>query len=259
MPDFPALTRREFLAAAAIPLAAFACAETTAPEVGPARLSLGFRARTRGTPLGTDVLYGDALRRAYIRVPDGYDPNVPTPLIILLHGSGGRGDALVEAFGSRTDALGIIALGPDSAGGTWDLIEDGEFSADVPFINDVVAQAYDRCNIDPGRIAILGFSDGASYALTLGLSNGDQLAGIVAHSPGSATVDHPRGAPAFFISHGTEDQILPIEETSRLIVPALQARGCSVTYVEFDGRHEVPDEIADQAMAWLAQRFGQPA
>ena len=53
----------------------------------------------------------------------------------------------------------------------------------------------------------------------------------------------------------TSDPVLPIDQASRLIVPALRELGDSVEYVEFDGRHEVPAAIGDQAVAWLAARF----
>jgi phospholipase/carboxylesterase len=125
----------------------------------------------------------------------------------------------------------------------------------VPFINVALDQVFDRCNIDTSRIALLGFSDGGSYAITLGISNGDQVGSVVAFSPGTYVIDKPHGTPAYFISHGTGDTNLPIDQTSRVIVPELKARGSSVTYVEFDGGHEVPFGIADQAMTWLGGRF----
>ena len=49
--------------------------------------------------------------------------------------------------------------------------------------------------------------------------------------------------------------VIPIDQSSRKIVPELEARGSSVTYVEFDGGHTVSVAIADQAMTWLDQRF----
>jgi phospholipase/carboxylesterase len=250
------LSRRQFLAAAgAMPLALYVgCGDVAEPDPPePARLRLQSRAPSRGTPIGTDVLYGEALRRAYIRVPSSYSASTPTPLIIALHGAGGRGDALASTFASRTDALGAIVLAPNSASQSWDVVEGG-YGADVPFINDVLDQTFNRCNIDAGRIALLGFSDGASYALSLGISNGERLAGIVAFSPGFYEADHPHGTPAFFISHGTQDTVLPIDATSRRIVPELRARGSVVSYAEFTGGHSVPAEIADQAMLWLDTR-----
>ena len=250
-------SRRGFVAAlVAAPLAfAGACSPTEPDFIGPARLRLNARRPTRGTVTGTDVLYGASLNRAYIRVPLTYNHRIPAPLIIEFHGAAGRGDTLAESFGSRTDALGAIVLAPNSIGPTWDILTRNAFQADVPFLNDVLDQTFDRCNIDTNRIALLGFSDGASYALTLGLSNGDHLAGVVGFSPGFFELDQPHGTPAFFISHGTSDVVIPIDQSSRKIVPELEARGSSVTYVEFDGGHQIPVAIADQAMSWLDDRF----
>lgn len=252
-------TRRDFIATvAAAPLAfAAACSPTepaSNPINGPARLRLQARKPIRGTVTGNDVIYGEDLRRAYLRVPLSYDPSKPTPLIIALHGGGGRGDTFEAAFASRTDALGAIVIAPDSLGQTWDLIQGIRFSSDVPFINDVLDQVFERCNIDASRIAMLGFSDGASYALSLGLSNGDQVAGIVAFSPGFYEVDALHGKPPVFISHGTNDTVLPIS-LSEGIVSDLQGKDYDVTFVKFDGGHGVPLTIADQGMAWLGARI----
>jgi predicted esterase len=99
-----------------------------------------------------------------------------------------------------------------------------------------------------------GFSDGATYALSLGLVNGDLFRALVAFSPGFVAEGEPfLGRPRVFVSHGTEDQVLPIDRTSRTIVPGLRARGYDVTYREFDGRHEVPIEIAREGLAWAGR------
>ena len=257
---FRGISRREFLVTAgSVPLAlAAACGEPTAPTdpaAGePARLRLLARKPSHVTLLGSDVLYGVDLRRAYLRVPPTYSPDTPTPLIIAFHGAGGRGDDMAAAFGARTDALGAILLCPNSLLDTWDVIAD-DFGHDISFINDVLDQTFDRCNVKASAIALLGFSDGASYALSVGVANGDQLAGVVAFSPGFYVVDHPHGTPTYFVSHGKTDQVLPIETASREIVPALRARGSTVEYVEFDGGHVVPSAIADQAMTWLHTRL----
>ena len=250
------LSRRRFLAiAGAAPLAfAAACNPTEPARTGVARLRLQARSRTRDTLTGNDVLYGEGLQRAYLRVPPTYNAATPTPLIIALHGAGGRGDTFGAPFASRTDALGAIVLAPDSVGQTWDAIHE-EFGPDVDFINNALDQTFDRCNIDASRIALMGFSDGATYAISLAIANGDELAGTVAYSPGFYVVDEPHGTPSYFVSHGTSDTVLPIDQASRVIVPALRARGSVVDYVEFNGGHTVTAAIADQAMAWLDTRL----
>jgi predicted esterase len=54
------------------------------------------------------------------------------------------------------------------------------------------------------------------------------------------------------VSHGRSDQILPIDQCSRVIVPRLQAQGYIVTFREFDGRHEMPPDVAAEGLRWMA-------
>ncbi|MFL5639764.1 MAG: alpha/beta hydrolase [Gemmatimonadaceae bacterium] len=114
-----------------------------------------------------------------------------------------------------------------------------------------ISSAY---RIDPKRISIAGFSDGATYALALGRLNGTLFRSVVAFSPGMLIPVYPRGSPAIFISHGTRDTILRIDITSRRVVPELRRQGYSVEYHEFDGPHAVPPEIAAMAMRWISER-----
>jgi phospholipase/carboxylesterase len=181
--------------------------------------------------------------------------NGTIPLVVLLHGAGGRGDAIRHRFGTLPDELGITVLAPDSRGSSWDAIRGG-FGPDVAFLDRELARVFDTVAVDPARTAIGGFSDGATYALSLGLINGDLFRKIIAFSPGFIVDGPPRGKPSIFISHGTADPILPIDNSSRLLVPALRRRGYPVTYREFDGRHQIPPEIARGALEWLAGRNG---
>jgi predicted esterase len=109
----------------------------------------------------------------------------------------------------------------------------------------------DRVSIDTQRIAVGGFSDGASYALLMGLTNGDVFKRIIAFSPGYLAASPPHGKPSVFVSHGTADTVLPIERCSRVIVPLLRNAGYQVEYVEFDGGHRVIPEMRERAMRWL--------
>lgn len=56
-----------------------------------------------------------------------------------------------------------------------------------------------------------------------------------------------------FISPGTQDVVLPINDTSRVIAPRLRAAGYDVLYREFDGPHQLVPEIARDAFAWFVK------
>ena len=70
-------------------------------------------------------------------------------------------------------------------------------------------------------------------------------------SPGFIVPGERIGKPPVFISHGRQDNVLPIDQCSRVIVPALQRLGYDVTYREFDGKHQLPPEIAADALQWF--------
>ena len=97
----------------------------------------------------------------------------------------------------------------------------------------------DRLAVDAERVAA-GFCDGASYALSLGLTNGELFTHLIAFSPGFMVPVTKRGKPPVFVSHGTRDGVLPIERCSRRIVPQLDREGYRVRYREFDGPRTVP-------------------
>jgi phospholipase/carboxylesterase len=175
----------------------------------------------------------------------------PLPLLVLLHGASGSGEAMLRRVGGAASEAGVAVLAPDSRAGTWDAIRDS-FGRDVAYLDRALARVFEGVAIDPARVAVGGFSDGATYALSLGLINGDLFRRVVAFSPGFIVQGDPHGRAAFFISHGTADRILPIDECSRAIVPALRRRGYDVTFREFDGPHTVPSDVAQEAMKWLA-------
>jgi len=111
---------------------------------------------------------------------------------------------------------------------------------------------FSSCAIDPSRVTLGGLSDGATYALALGLLNGDLFTQLVAFSPGFLKPVDRRGKPRVFVSHGTRDTVLNINVGGRGIVRQLTDEGYDVTYREFDGGHEVPVAIAREAFAWLS-------
>src|SRR5579872_742211 len=215
------------------------------------------RLKARPTPAtatlepGPHALVSRDGRGGILYIPKGHDPKVPAPLLVMLHGAGNSAEGVSWAF-KLADERGVIILAPDSRDLTWDAVS-GEFGPDVRYIDNALAFAFKRALIDPTRIAIGGFSDGASYALSLGLANGDLFTSIIAFSPGFVASVNGVGMPRIFVSHGTQDDVLTIETTSRDLVPKLRAAGYEVEYQEFEGPHVVPPEIARQAFGWFTK------
>jgi phospholipase/carboxylesterase len=96
-----------------------------------------------------------------------------------------------------------------------------------------------------------GFSDGASYGISLGLINADLFSSVVAFSPGFVIEGTPHSKPRIFISHGTNDHILPIDRCGRRIASGLKGSGYDVTFREFDGDHEIPADIVREGLKFI--------
>lgn len=213
------------------------------------------RLRTRHSPATETTkpgAYPLGLRRdrdGVLYLPPQYSHDAPIPLVLLLHGAGGSGARIVRRFQTYADDLGIAFVAPDSTAATWD--RNDRLVSDVEFIDRALAVAFRRVRTTPDRLRIGGFSDGASYSLSVGLTNGDLFSRILALSPGFCGPAQEHGKPLLYFTHGTRDDILPIEITSRRIVPMLQRAGYSVEYHEFDGMHETPPEITRPAFEWL--------
>jgi len=85
--------------------------------------------------------------------------------------------------------------------------------------------------LDPERIAV-GFSDGAYYAISLGITNEDLVRHTLAFSPGFIAPAATVGSPCVFVSHGTHGAALPIDRCRHRLVPELKRAGYDVTGTE---------------------------
>ena len=203
-------------------------------------------------PLGLRPLGLAATRDGYVYVPTGYRAASPAPLVTVLHGAGEDARDGLALLRAQADGAGLILLAPSSREYTWDLVAGrGRYGPDVAAIDEALEQIFSRYVVDPARVAVGGYSDGASYALSLGMANGDLFTHVLAFSPGFAAPPGRVGSPRVFVSHGTHDGWLPIERCSRRIVPQLRRAGYEVRYREFDGGHVVPPEIGHEATEWF--------
>jgi predicted esterase len=173
-------------------------------------------------------------------------PGARRGLLVFLHGAGGTASGALDLVRRWSDAHGIAVLAPQAVAATWDLLVRG-FGPDVLRLDDALRAA----GAEAGPLAVGGFSDGASYALSLGLTNGDLFGDVLAFSPGFLAPAELRGRPRIHVCHGVADRVLPIDRCSRRLVPALRDAGYRLTYREFDGGHVVPGALADEALTWL--------
>jgi phospholipase/carboxylesterase len=255
--DSRPLSRRTFIEGALAGSAALLAAcrgalDPVANTLDAAMLSVQPKAPTELRPAGMYSLGLDRPRDGFLYIPSGWPLGQPMPLAVLLHGAGAS--SVEWSLGSiprLADEFGVLLLGIDSRGLTWDLTERGGYGPDVKFLDRALERAFRYCTVDPDRIALGGFSDGATYALSLGLPNGEFFSHVMAFSPGGLNPIGRHGAPRVFVAHGTADSVLPINYTKTEIVPWLERQGLDVTFEEFAGDHAIDFYVVSDAMRWF--------
>ncbi|MDF1505706.1 dienelactone hydrolase family protein, partial [Roseisolibacter sp. H3M3-2] len=202
---------------------------------------------------GAHVLpLGDGERDPVLVIPRGHRPDRAAPLLVALAGAGRNAESMQRMLGEAAQRAGAVLLAPQSVRGTWDGL-DGAFGADVARLDAALAATFARVAVDTARVWVAGFSDGATYALSLALANGDLFPRALVFSPGFVVPAARVGRPVVFVSHGTADRVLTVERTRR-IVADLRAAGYRVRLQEFEGGHELPAAVLDSAMASLRRR-----
>lgn len=200
-------------------------------------------------PAGLHPLNVRNHRDSLVYIPQSASKFAKAPLVLSLHGATQNADRGISLLQTLADEHGFLIVAPASSDGTWEI--GNPEGTDFDNVDESLAISFGLRNIDPARIAIAGFSDGASYSLSLGLSNGDLFHAVLAFSSGYMAGGPRVGKPTVFLSHGTADPVFPIAATGRIVERNLKQAGYSVTFREFEGRHTLPPEVASDAMRWL--------
>jgi len=194
--------------------------------------------------------------RAYVLPPPGVEPARSLPLVIVLHGAGRQDELLVRACAdepARRRALFVVLR---SFAPTWDLIAGGD-GEDLAFLGWLLGWIEARWPVDPARRALLGYSDGASWALSVGLSNPRLFAAVMCWAAGFVAVDTANVAPddpkpRILLEHGTQDPLFPFERVAMPMREALERAGFDVTFrVDEGGIHWPSPAFQPAALDWF--------
>lgn len=226
----------------------------------------------RATPPASAV-FGRGLHQVagggHVYIPDSALGR-PAPVLVLLTGTGGRGEAMIRSFTNAADRHGIVLLAITPRRENWDSVENffdayehgsaegrtawprPRFGDDAHRLDLALSDLFARMSVAPERIGILGFSHGASYALTLGAANPRLFGAIMAMSPGILVLPVvPAGGQRVYVAHGSRDSVQPFRRTRDSFVPRLVALGFHVTFRPFDDGHILPTAVADEAIRFF--------
>lgn len=201
-------------------------------------------------PAGLQRLDPGSPRGALLDVSPAYRQTDPSPFVPMLRVVGGNATGALAPLLPFAPAGGLLVLAPESRRQTWDMPYGG-YGPDVECIDSALSQVVGRYSIDSRHVSVEGFSDGASYRLSLGPSTGLLCRRVIAFSPRFMGPCEEVGEPRVFITHGTINTVLPTSRCRPRTVPALRKSGCDVEYREFEGRHAVPPSLAQEAVRWF--------
>ena len=141
------------------------------------------------------------------RLRDRLGPGEKPAILIALHGTGGNGQEMIDALRPVCEKLGVVCVAPDAlrpAGGGfgWTYRDESAW-----LIDKTVREAIDEYNADPGRVILLGFSQGANIALAMAASGAEPFSALIPvcghYEPdASAMTGTP---PAVYLISGTRD------------------------------------------------------
>jgi phospholipase/carboxylesterase len=194
----------------------------------------------------------------------------PHPTLLLLHGRGSHELdllALSPELDPRFFVVSPRAPYPwEGIGYAWYELDapaqanPDTFSHSLALLQLFIEKLHTAYPVDPKRLYLLGFSQGAMMSNALTLTSPERVAGAVLLSGFQPALDSSslnreavRDKP-FFVAHGTLDPLLGVE-LGRKVRETLAALGADVTYREYAMGHQIiAPELADFD-SWLRARL----
>ncbi|MEQ1684978.1 MAG: PHB depolymerase family esterase [Burkholderiaceae bacterium] len=164
------------------------------------------------------VVVAGVTRSWLLHVPASYSAARPAPVVLLLHGGGGRAAGIERStggFSALADRHGFIAVYPESRRGHWD---DGretvtDHTDDVAFIATLLDTLAAEYAVDARRVYAAGISNGGMMSMRLACELSGRFAAIAtvgANMPAAlaASCGPARAVPVVIFS-GTADSLMP--------------------------------------------------
>lgn len=213
---------------------------------------------TPRTLTGPSTIGGE--RPVEVQVPGSYDPAVPAPLLVVLHGYGVDG-AIQTAYlrlGPAADDAGMLLVAPDGTPGPdgqryWRATDaccgpDEGGPDDVAYLTGLIDEVADRYAVDPKQIYLVGHSNGGFMSFRLACEAADRIAAIVSIA-GATTTDaadcRPREPVSVLAVHGTADDTILYDGGTIQGTPYPSADETAARWSELDGCDATARRLAD--------------
>lgn len=206
------------------------------------------------------------------------DSESPAPVLILLHGQRSNEQDLMGLAHSLDERFLVISvrapihMGPSSF--AWYhvqftpdgfLINEAEATQSRDLLLQFLNEISNTYSLHPGRLFLMGFSQGAIMSLAAALTQPRRLAGVVAMSGrllssllrDSTSSEQLRGLPVMVV-HGTQDEVIPVAH-GREIRDTLSKLPVDLTWREYPMAHQVTPNVLKDVSQWLSSRLDAPS
>jgi polyhydroxybutyrate depolymerase len=206
-------------------------------------------------------------RTYLVHIPPKYDPNKPTPVVLVYHGAMTNGAIMTVFTGlnKKADEAGFIAVYPNGNGtGKLMLIWNSgglrgrdlnEKYDDVTFTADLLDDLASVANVDSRRTFATGLSNGGMMCYRLAAELSDRIAAV---APVAGTMAIPEARPKRPVPvmhfHGTVDKLVPYsgaDAAARLVFPFKSVDETMEAWIKINGCPEdpavvdLPDQVND--------------
>ncbi|HHC78970.1 MAG TPA: esterase [Flavobacteriia bacterium] len=220
----------------------------------------------------TKTIYHQGIKRIYhIYLPSNFNREMPAPMIIALHGGGGKGSKFETGTTNGTltaaaDKQGVVLVFPEGMNKHWndgrtEIFKKKKAYDDVAFISKVIDAMIQYYHIDSQRIYATGISNGGFMAIRLALELPEKIAAIapVAAQLTKALENKKPVLPvSIMMLNGTLDPLVPFAGGSIKVFKFSKSRGevlsVAATIEHFKEYNKckmplekklVPDKVAD--------------
>jgi phospholipase/carboxylesterase len=227
-----------------------------------------------------EVLYvkTSKLQELLVSLPQGFDSTRKYPLLIGMHGNGGNSEQVLTAMKNALKEEPLILATPQGAYANFSQLRGQHFSWEIQTRNKELWKIGDPLaieNIDEvlkavkgkypiSEVYILGFSQGAAYALLSGFKYPQMVAGIISIGglfPETDTEfsmlkeEEIENGKKFrvFVAQGNQDRVIPAGIGAKT-AEKLKKYGYEVEYQEYEGGHEVTPEFLKKIYSWMVRK-----
>lgn len=192
----------------------------------------------------------------YLFMPDVGDGQ-RLPCLIFLHGMGGNIKPCLWLLSKFSSEMKCVVIAPTFGIGNWDN------SGGAELVVDVAREAIDTLPIDPKRIFLMGYSNGAMGVTRAAIRDPSLFAGLVYLSPVTEDelfsvkefLTHTGDRKILFL-HGRSDTRIPLGFVEGTVA-RLKGLGCDVRLKVFDDDHYLifsqPEPVLDEIIELMGE------